>query len=284
MSKQIIHHQVDLMLFEDGRFSVITWLLRECYLDYSDYERWGNGETDFLEDHFKATIPAIMTDLEIAQRYAKKLKLESFPLSYSSVNNKRLHICRLPANELMFATEYEPAQDRLQMDLFFDSAPACTANDLIRALIDEREDDVFRSISQLQALAPEKQQNFARLLAIRSELTVSRKTSAIFGEVLIDQFPDGQQVLGGAPFNVAWHLQAFGQHPCFISRVGKDATGATIRKAMADWGMNIENLQIDHNYPTGTDKVTIDKDEPSYEILAGQAYDFIAAQQLNPAS
>jgi len=34
----------------------------------------------------------------------------------------------------------------------------------------------------------------------------------IFGEVLFDQFPDGQQVLGGAPFNVAWHLQAFGLH------------------------------------------------------------------------
>ena len=107
---------------------------------------------------------------------------------------------------------------------------------------------------------------------------------AIFGEVLIDQFPDGQQILGGAPFNVAWHLQAFGQQPCFISRVGKDAMGEIIRQAMADWGMSIENLQIDHDYPTGTVKVTIDKDEPSYEILADQAYDFIAEQQLNPAS
>jgi fructokinase len=32
----------------------------------------------------------------------------------------------------------------------------------------------------------------------------------VFGEVLIDEFPDGQRVLGGAPFNVAWHLTAFG--------------------------------------------------------------------------
>jgi len=31
----------------------------------------------------------------------------------------------------------------------------------------------------------------------------------IFGEVLFDHFPDGSRVLGGAPFNVAWHLQAF---------------------------------------------------------------------------
>jgi len=104
---------------------------------------------------------------------------------------------------------------------------------------------------------------------------------AIFGEVLMDQFPDGHQVLGGAPFNVAWHLQAFGQYPCFISRVGNDAMGESIRQAMAEWGMTGENLQIDPDYPTGTVKVIINKDEPHYEILADQAYDFIAAQQLN---
>ena len=105
---------------------------------------------------------------------------------------------------------------------------------------------------------------------------------AIFGEALIDQFPDGLQVLGGAPFNVAWHLQAFGQSPCFISRVGRDAAGEGIRQAMTDWGMAIENVQTDPDYPSGTVKVTIDKGEPHYEILADQAYDFIDARQLNP--
>ncbi len=104
---------------------------------------------------------------------------------------------------------------------------------------------------------------------------------AIFGEALIDQFPDGQQVLGGAPFNVAWHLQAFNQHPCFISRVGHDASGDKIRQAMQTWGMAVESLQIDPDYPTGTVQVTINDGEPGYEILADQAYDFIAAQQLD---
>ena len=31
----------------------------------------------------------------------------------------------------------------------------------------------------------------------------------VFGEVLFDDFGDNV-VLGGAPFNVAWHLQGFG--------------------------------------------------------------------------
>jgi fructokinase len=49
-------------------------------------------------------------------------------------------------------------------------------------------------------------------------------STVIFGEVLFDNFPD-KQVLGGAPFNVAWHLQGFGDNPLFISRVGDDSRG-----------------------------------------------------------
>ncbi|HEY8158727.1 MAG TPA: carbohydrate kinase [Methylobacter sp.] len=101
---------------------------------------------------------------------------------------------------------------------------------------------------------------------------------AIFGEALFDQFPDGQQILGGAPFNVAWHLQAFNQHPCFIGRVGNDEKGDVIRQAMLAWGMAAENLACDPDHPTGTVQVIIDDGEPSYEILAEQAYDFIASQ------
>ncbi|MGZ5011277.1 MAG: carbohydrate kinase family protein [Methylobacter sp.] len=101
---------------------------------------------------------------------------------------------------------------------------------------------------------------------------------AIFGEALFDQFPDGQQILGGAPFNVAWHLQAFNQRPCFISRVGNDEKGDVIRQAMLAWGMAVENLACDPDHLTGTVQVIIDDGEPSYEILAEQAYDFIAVQ------
>ena len=68
---------------------------------------------------------------------------------------------------------------------------------------------------------------------------------ALFGEVLIDQFPEGQRILGGAPFNVAWHLQAFGQPPCFISRIGNDETGELIQHAMNTWGLSKDALQID---------------------------------------
>jgi fructokinase len=63
----------------------------------------------------------------------------------------------------------------------------------------------------------------------------TQKRPVIFGEVLFDCFPDGSQVLGGAPFNVAWHLQAFGAAPLLISRIGEDTLGQSIATAMQKW-------------------------------------------------
>jgi len=104
----------------------------------------------------------------------------------------------------------------------------------------------------------------------------------VFGEVLFDRFPDGNVVLGGAPFNVARHLQAFGREPLMISRVGNDALGRNIRQAMEDWSMSLRGLQLDSQHPTGTVEVSIHADEPSYDIVDQRAYDFIDATLLPP--
>ena len=72
----------------------------------------------------------------------------------------------------------------------------------------------------------------------------------------VRSFSGRQRVLGGAPFNVAWHLQAFGQSPHFISRVGDDAAGETIRNAMHEWGMDMRGLQTDPERPTGRVEVS----------------------------
>lgn len=106
----------------------------------------------------------------------------------------------------------------------------------------------------------------------------------IFGEVLFDCFPDGREVLGGAPFNVAWHLQAFGQSPVFISRVGVDAAGRRVRDAMSEWGMALDGLQSDASQRTGRVEVSLEDGEPSYEIVANSAFDAIAADALPPVA
>lgn len=98
----------------------------------------------------------------------------------------------------------------------------------------------------------------------------------VFGEVLFDRFPDGHAVLGGAPFNVAWHLQAFGQGPRLLSAVGSDAPGCAIRQAMAEWGMDLRGLGIDPDHATGEVVVSLAGGEPSYDIRPDRAFDHIA--------
>lgn len=102
----------------------------------------------------------------------------------------------------------------------------------------------------------------------------------IFGEVLYDCFPDGTRVLGGAPFNVAWHCHAFDLKPLFISRVGDDELGNKILHAMDTWGMNVQGIQIDHLHKTGVVNVTFDNGEPAYDIVKNSAWDFIDADNI----
>ena len=93
------------------------------------------------------------------------------------------------------------------------------------------------------------------------------------GEVLFDVFPDGSEVLGGAPFNVAWNLRGLGLDPLLIARVGADRRGREILTAMDDWGLDRSGIQIDPALPTGIVQVTLVDDQPSYEISPDQAYD-----------
>lgn len=109
---------------------------------------------------------------------------------------------------------------------------------------------------------------------------MSRPKIALFGEVLFDIFPSGEKILGGAPFNVAWSLQAFGNEPLFISRVGQDSFGREILQAMHAWEMNTEGVQYDPDYATGQVHVELINDEPEYQIVPDCAYDFICVDQL----
>lgn len=97
----------------------------------------------------------------------------------------------------------------------------------------------------------------------------------IFGEVLYDLFPDNREIPGGAPFNVAMHLAAFGEKPWMVSRVGDDNRGERITQRMKSWGMDTQFIQQDREHETGVVSVTIKRGEPVYKIIPGVAWDFI---------
>jgi fructokinase len=74
---------------------------------------------------------------------------------------------------------------------------------------------------------------------------------------------------------VAWHLQAFGLNPLFISKVGSDLRGKNILAAMQKWQLSTGGIFVDQAYPTGTVSITRENGEPVFNILDRQAYDQI---------
>jgi len=97
------------------------------------------------------------------------------------------------------------------------------------------------------------------------------------GEILWDALPEGL-FLGGAPFNVASHLQALGEEITFVSRVGEDRLGKEAVCRVPARGLDASLIQTDDTRPTGFVRVVLDADtgEPDYKIVAPAAWDAIA--------
>lgn len=98
-------------------------------------------------------------------------------------------------------------------------------------------------------------------------------TILVIGEVLFDCFPDGHRVLGGAPFNVAWHLRGFGATPAFASAVGEDAHGREVLRRMQAWGMSTAGVQVLPERETGRVEVHDPEGSPQYVIPEDSAWD-----------
>lgn len=107
----------------------------------------------------------------------------------------------------------------------------------------------------------------------------SRQCVVGIGEVLMDVFENGQASVGGAPFNVTFHLHqlltalSMGE-AVFLSAVGRDAWGLHIRSVAASAGMSVDYLcEVDR--PTGTALVFEHQGGAGFEIKADVAWDSI---------
>ncbi len=97
------------------------------------------------------------------------------------------------------------------------------------------------------------------------------------GEVLWDILPQAA-VIGGAPFNFAFHCHQLGQPVRVISRVGDDTHGRAILDAMQQHGMDTTGIQIDPQHPTGTVVVQLSPEgQPRYNIVENVAWDYLQA-------
>lgn len=120
-------------------------------------------------------------------------------------------------------------------------------------------------------------QGFLTDFQIKNNLPGNRPI--IFGEVLYDVFDSGKRILGGAPFNVAWHLHGMGLQPLMITCLGQDTNGENVYQTMQQWGLETTLVQRDQAHPTGTVQVSVTNGSPHFEIPPEQAYDYINGDQ-----
>lgn len=115
-------------------------------------------------------------------------------------------------------------------------------------------------------------------------MTTNNDCKAVcFGEVLWDILPHAQ-LPGGAPMNVAYHLNQLGVPATMISRTGKDELGTRLLDFISSKGVPVQCIQQDEKYDTGTVLATVGNNHVSYDIIQPVAWDFIeysiALQQL----
>jgi len=102
------------------------------------------------------------------------------------------------------------------------------------------------------------------------------------GEVLWDVI-DGEEHLGGAPFNFAAHAARLGHQVRFISAVGNDERGKRTLAAISRLGLFTGMVRRVDGQPTGTVAVSLDRArQPRFNIPRPAAYDFpeLTGEQL----
>jgi fructokinase len=100
-------------------------------------------------------------------------------------------------------------------------------------------------------------------------------TVLAFGEILWDLI-EGDEHLGGAPFNFAAHMARCGNSAFILSRIGNDSYGIQAFNRSKVYGVDGSLIQWDEIYPTGIVDVKLNNGQPEYVIRENAAYDYIS--------
>lgn len=96
-----------------------------------------------------------------------------------------------------------------------------------------------------------------------------------YGEILWDNLPTGRMA-GGAPMNVAYHLNRVGAESQMISRIGVDQPGKDLVTFSTHIGLPVSHLQTDPIHATGEVMAKVMANhEVVYDILLDAAWDYI---------
>ncbi|WP_159520426.1 carbohydrate kinase family protein [Sunxiuqinia indica] len=104
-------------------------------------------------------------------------------------------------------------------------------------------------------------------------MKINNKQILCIGEILWDRLPSGAKP-GGAPMNVALHMNAIGQCAAISSRIGNDGAGKELTTFIERSGLRTEYIQVDEKLPTSEVLVHLDaNNNATYKICEPVAWD-----------
>lgn len=103
----------------------------------------------------------------------------------------------------------------------------------------------------------------------------------VFGDVETIRYPDGEEIIDGQAFGIAWHLQGFARPPLLISRIGDDTAGNNAVRAMEKWELRTDGIQRGVDQPTDYAKIHRGHDSPTYSAPSEQSWGRISAREAS---
>lgn len=101
----------------------------------------------------------------------------------------------------------------------------------------------------------------------------------VFGDASIVRYPNGDEVLGGHAFSVAWHLRGLARSVLMVSRVGDDAAGDDVIRALEAWEVPTVGIQRAVGESTGVARVEPGEGPPTVVMDGNQPWDRISADE-----
>ncbi len=99
-------------------------------------------------------------------------------------------------------------------------------------------------------------------------------TAVCFGEVLFDILPD-KKLPGGAPMNVAYHLNQMGIPTAMVSSIGDDELGNELLDYFTSKKVSGKFIQKDYEHDTSRVLAKVEGNQVTYDIIKPVAWDFI---------
>ncbi len=128
---------VQELLSAHGAYSPLELLLETSRLDYDDYRAWRRGERTTLDGALVHGANHTRTLVERAHAWARSLHLEAETVAlYGTDDNAGAELTAsmdIQLDELLH-TQFRPAADRVQLDIFLDTSESRAAGEVVDAL------------------------------------------------------------------------------------------------------------------------------------------------------